>query len=195
MKFNLKMNDNSLFAILLRSPWWISAALAAALVAVFRLLLPDAFAPYAFFVALPIIVIASYAAWQQLRAPGATAVAGTLERVRAMSWQEFSAALEAAYRREGYVVERIAADGADFALAKDGRVTLVGCKRWKVARTGVEPLRELLAAKAAREAHDCVYLATGEVTENARAFATQSGIRLLPDVELVRLFAASSPKS
>ncbi len=195
MKFKLKMNDNSLFAILLRSSWWISAALAAALFAVFRLLLPDTFAPYAFFVALPIIVIASYAAWQQLRAPAASAVASTLERVRAMSWQEFSAALEASYRREGYVVERIAAGGADFALTKDGRVTLVGCKRWKVARTGIEPLRELAAAKAAREAHDCVYVATGEVTENARAFATQSGIRLLPEAELVRMFPGISLKS
>ncbi|MGE0875084.1 MAG: hypothetical protein AB7O31_10490 [Burkholderiales bacterium] len=70
MKFP-KLPENSLFAILLRSRWWISAAIAAVLFAGARLVVA---AEYAFFVALPFAVIAGYAAWGQLRQPGAQRV-------------------------------------------------------------------------------------------------------------------------
>ncbi|MBS1216539.1 MAG: restriction endonuclease, partial [Proteobacteria bacterium] len=76
----LKMHENSLFAILLRSPWWISVAIAAGIVIVARFFLPDA---YAFFVGLPFFVIGVMAGWKQLRAPSASRVAETLESVRA----------------------------------------------------------------------------------------------------------------
>jgi len=42
------------------------------------------------FAALPFAVIAAYVGWQQLRAPSARRVAGALERLRAMSWEDFS---------------------------------------------------------------------------------------------------------
>jgi len=181
------MNKNSLFAVLLRSPWWISIAVAAALFAVARMLLPEAYAPYAIFSALPFIVIGCVALWQQLRAPSAECIAATLESLRSLSWDGFSAALEDAFRRDGYGVSRLNVAGADFELTKSGRVSLVGCKRWKVARTGIEPLRELDAARRAREAHECIYVAAGEITDNARAFAAEKNIRLLHDAELARL--------
>jgi len=180
------LNKNSLFAVLLRSPWWISIAVAAGVFAVTRMLLPEAYAPYAIFTALPFFVIGSYAGWQQLRAPSAAQIAATLESLRALSWDEFSAALEDAYRRDGYTVSRLNIAGADLELTKSGRVTLVCCKRWKVARAGIEPLRDLDAARRAREAHACIYVAAGEITDNARAFATEKNIRLLHDAELVK---------
>ena len=55
----------------------------------------------------------------------------------------------------------------------------MSCKRFKVARTGIEPLRELFAAKEAREVHDCITSPIGEVTDNARAFATSTAIKLV----------------
>ena len=79
-------------------------------------------------------------------------------------------------------------------MTKSGRVTLVSARRWKVARAGVEPLRELEAALRAREAQDCVYVAAGEVTGNATAYAAQNGIRLLQGAELVELLRASKAK-
>lgn len=182
----MEMNKNSLFAILLRSPWWISIAVAAGLFAVARMLLPEAYAPYALFVALPFLVIGCYAGWQQLRAPSAERVAATLESLRALSWDEFSAALEDAYRRDGYGVARPNIAGADLELTKSGRVTLVGCKRWKVARTGIEPLRDLDAARQAREAHECIFVAAGDITDNARAFATEKNIQLLRGADLAK---------
>jgi restriction system protein len=103
-----------------------------------------------------------------------------------MSWEDFSAAIEEAYRREGYTVSRLAGH-ADFELVQGARSTLVACKRWKATRTGIEPLRELEVFRRAREAHGCIYVAAGEVTEGARAFAAQKSIRLVQGAELAKL--------
>ncbi len=189
------MNKNSLFAVLLRSPWWISIAAGAALFAAARALLPVAYGPYAIFSALPFLVIGAVAAWKQLRAPSAERIAATLEALRTLPWDAFSGALEEAFRREGHGVTRIEAAGADFELTKGSRVSLVGCKRWKVARAGVEPLRELYAARLAREAHDCIFVTTGEITANARAFAVEHNIRLLEGDELARLVPGAGRQS
>jgi restriction system protein len=191
----LKMNENSIFAVLLRSPWWMSAGIAAALFTAARLVLPAEYGPYAFFAALPFFVIAGYLGWQQLRAPSEARITRAMDALRALAWTEFSAAVEEAFRREGYSVARIAVAGADLELTKAGRVTLVACKRWKVVRTGIEPLRELDSARQARDAPECIYIATGEVTDNARAFATEKKIRLLHGAELAKLLPLGAARS
>ena len=183
----LKMHQNSIFAILLRSPWWISGGIAGALFGAARALLPTEYAPYAFFVSLPFSVIAAYALWQQVRAPSEAKVAGQVEALRALPAEEFSVALEEAFRRDGYAVNRIARKGVDLELAKAGRVTLVGFRRWKVARTGIEPLRELDAARQAHEAHEAIYVAAGEITDTARTFATGNRIKLVDAPALAQL--------
>jgi restriction system protein len=185
----MKMNENSLFAILLRSPWWISIGVAAATAVASRFMLVKFEMPelYAIFVALPFLVIGSVAGWKQLRAPSAERVAGRLDALRALSWDDFLAAIETAFRRDGYAVNRFKGAGADLELTRAGRVSLVACKRWKATRTGVEPLKELDAAKRASEAGGSIYVAAGDITDNARAFATQANIRLLHDAELAAL--------
>jgi len=181
MKF--QMPKNSAFAILLRSQWWISALIAVALFAASRFVLPTA---YALVVPLPFVVIAGIAAWRQLRAPSAARIAGTLEALRAMPWDSFSAALEDAFRLDGYAVQRLRDEEADFELSRAGRVTLVGCRRWKAALTGVGPLRALHAAARSRKAPECIYVSAGEISANARAFAAEKDIRLLCDAELAK---------
>jgi len=185
MKFQIA--KDSLFAILLRSPWWISIAIAAGIVAVVNFVLPTVPVGYAVFAALPFLVIGAVAGWRQLRQPSAARVGNTVEALRAMSWGDFSNALEDAFRRDGYTVSRLAGVGADFELTKAGRTTLVACKRWKVARAGVEPLRELHEAKRARDAHECLYVATGEITDGARKFATEKNVRIVHGAELAKL--------
>jgi restriction system protein len=184
VKFEL--HHNSLFAVLLRSSWWISGLLAVGIFGATRLFLP---AEFAVFAAAPFIVITLYVAWKQLRAPSAKRIAATLERVRAMSWDELSAAIEEAFRRDGYTVTRLRSErpaGADFELVQGSRSTLLACKRWKATRTGIEPLRELEAARHAREAAECIYVAAGEVTAQARAFAEEHKIRVMEGVELAK---------
>jgi restriction system protein len=183
----LRVHEKSLFAILWRSPWWISAVIAAALFVAAKVLLPERYADYGFFVALPFALIALATAWKQLRKPSAGRVAETVDALRAMSWDDFSTAVEEAYRRDGYAVTRLAGAGADFELAKAGRITLLGAKRWKAARTGVEPLRALHAAARSRGAGESIYFAAGELSDTARAFAAEKGIRLVQDAELERL--------
>jgi restriction system protein len=175
----------SLFAHLSRLPWWLSLLVAAALFMLVRQFLPDAAAAAS---TLPLLGIAGYAAWLQSRVPDPEHVASGLADMRALSWQAFSAGMEAAFRSDGYAVTALARSGADFELRKGGRVALAGCKRWKVAQTGVEPLRELLQAKEAAGAHDCIYVTAGELSQNARRFAEENKMRLICEADLVQLF-------
>jgi restriction system protein len=120
---------------------------------------------------MPFFVIGGIACWKQWQAPSASRIESTLTAVRAMSWPEFSRAIEDAYRAQGYRVSDVAEGAANFEISKDGRTALVHCKRWKVARTGVEPLSELHASKEARNAHECIYVAA------ARSAPTRAPLR------------------
>lgn len=186
----LEMADNALFAILLRSPWWMSLGIAAGIVLAARLVLPPAYALYGAFGALPFLLIGVASAWKQLQAPSATRIADTLVAIRKMSSGDFLIAIGDALRADGHVVSRLsggAAEFAEFETTKGLRTSLVACKRWKAARTGIEPLRELHALKEAREAHECIYVAAGEISGNARAFASEKKIRIMEAAELAQL--------
>lgn len=179
----MKLPENSLFAILLRARWWVSFAIALAVFVAVRAFFPAAAAA---FMALPFAVIGVVAGWRQLRRPSAKRVAATLARARGLPWDGFCSELEQGFRRGGYSVKK-ANGGADFELTHQGFVTLVACKRWKAVRTGVEPLREFDAATRERGAHSRMYVAAGEVTDNAKAFAAEKKIRLIQDEELAQL--------
>jgi len=181
-----RISENSLYAVLMRSPWWVSLLVAAGVFALVRLVLSEA---YAAFAVAPFVLIGALAAWRQLRVPHGAALERRLEALRALSWEAFAPRLEQAWRREGYQVARFEGAGADYELSKAGRSTLVACKRWKARRTGVEPLRELAAAAKARGAAECAYLALGEVTDTAREFAAGNALRLLQGAELAQLLA------
>jgi len=180
------MPKETLFSVLSRSPWWLSVIIAAVLFAGTRLLLPDI---AALFAALPFLALAGYAGWRQSRAPSVANVEETLGKLRAMSWENFSAVIGEAFRRDGYTVTEIPGNAADLELRKNGRVSIACCKRWKVAHAGVGPLRELHAAMQARDADECIYVAAGDLTANARAFASEKAIRLLNGAALVKLVA------
>ena len=181
-----KMNENSLFAILLRSSFVWSFAIAAVMIAAMVAFLPEAYRVVGIISGLPFVAIGCMAAWRQLRSPSEARIARTAEAVRAMSWSEFRTALCEAYRRAGYEVQPIEG-AADLELRKEWRRSLVSCKRWKVGRTGVEPLRDLVKAKEAREAHDCMYVAVGDISDNAREFARKNAVALIGPAELARI--------
>jgi restriction system protein len=183
----LKPAENSLFALLMRSPWWISVAIAAGIAAVATTLLPERYALAAALGGTPFVVVGALAAWRQLRAPSASRVASTLEALGHLTWDQFATALEDALRRDGYAVTRLAGAQAQFEVVKAGRTALVGCRRWKAASLGVGPLRDLHRAAAAREAHEGIYVAVGTVTDNARRFAADNRIRILHGAELAQM--------
>lgn len=177
------MHPNSLFAVLLRSPWWVSMLVAVGIALVLRIFIPI---HYALFGGLPFIIIGAVAGWRQLRRPGTRRIAATLERARALPADEFCAELAKGFERDGYHATRTNG-GADLRLTRQGVVTLVACRRWKASRTGAEPLREFDAATGKLGAHGRMYVAVGEVTDNARAFAREKNIRLLNEEDLARL--------
>lgn len=183
----LKMSQNSIFAVLLRSPWWMSAGVAVLLSAGGFAALPLEYAAMGVFAAVPFAVISLMAAYKQLRAPSGARVQAVTEAVAAMSWADFSRTVEAGFRRDGCEVERLQTPGADFALAKDGHVAIVSAKRWKAARNGVEPLRELQAVREKRGAREAIYIALGDVSDNALQYAKAQGVSLMTAPELSKL--------
>jgi len=183
----LKMAKNSLFAILLRSPWWMSFGLVAAIALAARALLPEPYVVFGVIGGFPFLVIGIMAAWRQLRAPNPARLAEALQAAGGMSWRDFSDAIEQGFARQGYAVTRLKSPAADFQLDKGGRTTLVSCKRWKAASHGLEPLRDLLAAQTAQGAQGSIYISLGSVTDKARSFAQAQGIVLLPENELAQL--------
>ncbi|MPS77443.1 MAG: restriction endonuclease [Achromobacter sp.] len=185
MKF--KMSQNSIFAVLLRSPWWMSAGVALLLSAGGFAALPLEYAAMGVFAALPFAVIAIMAAYKQLRAPSDTRVQAVAQAAAAMSWADFANSVEAGFKRDGCEVQRLQTPGADFALSKDGHVAIVSAKRWKAARVGVEPLRELQAAREKRGAREAIYIALGDVSDNAWAYAKAQGVSLMTAAELTKL--------
>lgn len=178
----MKLPENSLFGVLMRARWWTSALVALGVFGVARLLLPG---NLAFFAALPLGVIACVVGWREIREPRGARLVRRLEALRAMPWEEFAAALEAGYRREGYSVKRIEG-AADFELEKAGRVSLLSARRWKAAVTGIEPLRELASAGEKRGAAECLVAVAGDMSERARAFLAEKGLKALEGTELVK---------
>lgn len=183
----LKMAKNSLFAILLRSPWWMSFALVAAIALAARALLPEPYGVFGVIGGFPFLVIGTMAAWRQLRAPSPARVAEALKAAGGMSWRDFSAAVEQGFARQGYTVTRLNSPAADFKLDKAGRITLVSGKRWKAASHGLEPLRDLVATQTAQDAQGSIYISLGAVTDNARRYAQAQGVMLLSENALAQL--------
>ena len=186
----LKMAPNSLFAILLRSSWWISLALAGVVVAASRA--PSCrpkYWPFGAMGGLPFVAIALIALVKQLRKPGSRRVEAVLQAVRGMSWRDFSQALEDAFTRDGFAVQRIEG-AADFAVTRAGRTALVAARRWKAARHGEEALAALHAQMRARDASECTYIALGELSANAQRFARANGVQVMQEEGLVQLLRA-----
>ena len=176
------MAEKSLFALLLRSPWWISFLVVGLMVLAAGALLPGEYFVVGALASFPIFVVGCIAAWRQLRAPAPAKVAEMLNAVATMPWRSFADTLAAAWTRAGYTVERLAdsSAGADMRLTLGGKTTLVNARRWKAATHGVEPLRDLHAAMQAGDAPAGVYVAAlGQVSDNARLFARDHGIVVL----------------
>jgi restriction system protein len=189
LRLPFKLPPNSLFAVMLRSPWWVSLLIAAVLGLVAAALLPDAFRVVGALSGFPFIVIAAMAAQRQWRLPSAARVQQTQAAASALGWPAFQALLDAGFRRNGFeVLPAPGGEAVDFVLQRQGRRTLVSARRWKSARLGVEPLRALQAARQAddtmADAPRAVCICLGGASENAAAYAREHGIALWQAAEL-----------
>jgi restriction system protein len=176
-------SQTTLFQLLARQPWWITVLVAFGMFWLAYAVYP----PVAPFFALPFTVLAIYIGFQQWRSGVPSNPSERLEALRNMSWENFSAAVTESYRRQGYAVTPARAQGYDFTLAKDGRVTLLQCRRWKVNQVGADPVRELARAVDREQAYRGICLATGEFSLPARKIAAAEPVALVSGTELAML--------
>jgi restriction system protein len=180
MKF--KMAPNSLFAILLRNPWWISFLLAAVISAICAALLPKELVVFGVLGTTPFLVTGFVALKRQWNAPSKAAREAEIARQAGLSWKDFSNELESRWKKQGFVVERlnerVSKGAADFRLEKSGQTTLVAAKRYKAAAHGIEPLQALVALQKEHGADHAAYICLGDLSEQALAFAKNHGLRV-----------------
>lgn len=178
------MAKNSMFAVLLRSPWWISVAIALVLGLLGLALLPQQLSAAGALMGLPFAVIGALAARRQWQLPGTACIAQTRQAVATMAWPAFAGLLEQAFRRDGFTVARSKRAAVDFELERKGRRMLVSARRWKSARMGLEDLRALQAARNATDTPDALYIGLGSLTDNAQPFAAAHDIAVWQAPEL-----------
>ena len=185
MKF--KMSEKSLFATLLRAPWWVSFLVMFGVALVAGALLPEAYKIAGMLGAFPFFVIGVMAAWRQRSAISPNRIQELVEQARGMGWRDFSVLVEEALRQQGFVVTRLNDGPADFQIEKNGRVTLVSAKRWKAATVGAEHLLELLAVRESRDAFSCTCMSLGVFSQAAIDLANDSPMQLLGSANIAQL--------
>ncbi len=185
MKF--KMSEKSLFATLLRAPWWVSFLVMSGVALVAGALLPEAYKTAGMLGAFPFFIIGVMAAWRQRNAISASRIQELVEQARGMGWRDFSLLMEAALRQQGFVVTRLNEGPADFQIEKNGHITLVSAKRWKAATVGAEHLRELLTLRERREAFSCTCMSLGVFSQAAIDLASSSPMQLLGAANIAQL--------
>jgi len=185
MKF--KMAEKSLFATLLRSPWWVSFLVMLAVALVAGALLPDPYKGVGMVSGFPFLVIGVIAAWQQRNALSAERIQELTEKARSLSWTDFSTLIEKGFNRQGFVVRRIQNGAADFKLEKNGQITWVSAKRWKAATVGAENVRDLIQALENHEAGSCSFITLGQFSQTAIALANKNRVQLMGPKNIAQL--------
>lgn len=99
----------------------------------------------------------------------------TLDWVNGLSWQEFENLVGEIFRARGYFVENTGGGGADggidLRLSREGQSTLVQCKRCKVFKVGVKPIREFFGVMASEGVGLGIFVSSDIYTNEALPFA------------------------
>jgi restriction system protein len=175
-------SQETLFQVLLRKPWWFSLIVTAALFGITHFIFP----PVAPFMALPFGLLTLYIAFRQATGSAPLNVPAKLAVLRALSWDEFSSQLVKGYEKLGYVVEAAKESDFDFRLTKDGRVTLLQCRRWKAGETGIGPIRALDGALKRHDAYKAISVSAAVFTPAAYQYVAGKPILLLGGFDLLR---------
>ncbi len=181
-----KMSENSLFAILLRSAWWYGIAIGLALIAISLVLFRGQFLLLGLFAAVPFFVIAGIAGYRQSKQPSQKRMLEVYEQTRKMKASQIADKIAANYVDARFDSEPFKGNAADLLLTRGNRTLLLCAKRFKAGNTGVDPLKQLVAAGEGVEATEYAYVALGEVSSAAIDYANQNDIEL---IQIARLSA------
>lgn len=173
-------------------PWWASVALAGFAYVFLPAMLPPLVVKSGIvgIVCLGLLAIAAISALRSWKTGHMLERQTGLESLRALSWKRFEDLLGEAYRRQGYRVAETLGGGADggidLVLRRDGRTSLVQCKRWKQP-VPVQVVRELYGVLIDRGAAGAKLIATTTFTRDAMAFAAGKPIELVGSKALLEL--------
>jgi restriction system protein len=190
--------------LLLKLPWWVSAALGVLVFVAMRWFIPAKIdqnaSRHPFTVALvklsplPLLLFALIAVGSYLFGKKRHRLVNdltSLEKLRETPWKDFEYLVAEAFRRQGYQVDyslgQSADGGVDLTLRKDGHISLVQCKSWKVFSVGAPVIREMFGLMTAEQADEAIIVITGKFTREAQAFAAGKPIRLIDGPELLAL--------
>ena len=115
----------------------------------------------------------------------------SLESLSKLHWKTFEDILAEIFRRKGYSVKEQLGGGADggidLALRKDGKTTLVQCKRWADKAVGAPVVRELYGIMASENADEGILVTTSKFTKECQSFAQGKPIKLIDGETLLPL--------
>ena len=183
-----KMREGSLFAVLLRSPWWYSLLIAFVLVSISLLLVGSRYVIFGIALGIPFVVIACLSAYQQLQRPGPKRILEVVESARKMSSKQVAAKIASHYEKQNFDIAPYKGNAADLEIERGRYKFLLCSKRFKAANTGIEPLKQLVESGEKIEATGYLYVALGAVTDNARTYAAQHDIELVQGEALAGFF-------
>lgn len=206
---NLRMSNmfrrrESNLELLLKAPWWISAALGLISFSALRWGLPawagdvnarqmiaKGVSPLA---PLPLLFFSLIAFGSFLFAKKRRRLVDeqtSLEKLRETGWKDFEYLVAEVFRRQGYDVDyslgRGADGGVDLTLRRNGRTALVQCKQRKVFSIGAPVIREMFGLMTAKNADEAIIVITGKFTRDAQEFAAGKPIRLIDGPQLLAL--------
>ena len=104
------------------------------------------------------------------------------DTLRSLDWRQFEALVARAYERHGFVVTRTpdgADGGIDLVLSRGGERWFVQCKHWKAWKVGAPVVREMRGLVAHHGASGGIIVTSGKFSDDAYAFARESGIQLV----------------
>ena len=184
----IKMAEGSVFAVLLRSPWWYSALIGAAFLLA-SLALPSAqIAVFVAAAALPFLGIAMFAAYKQFQRPSRKRILEVDEEARSMSAAEINQKIADNYIEARFDAVEFKGEAAQIELERGNRKLLLNSKRFKAANTGIDPLKQLVNAGEKIEATGYLYVTLGAVSANAAKFAAENNIELVQADRLAEYF-------
>jgi len=110
------------------------------------------------------------------------------QQARNMRADEIAAKIAENYTSQRFDCTQYAGAVAELELERGNRKLLVSSKRFKAANTGIEPLVKLVEAGKKEEVTEYLYVALGNVSANARKFATENNVELVGADRLAEFF-------
>ncbi|MGV3772102.1 MAG: restriction endonuclease [Verrucomicrobiales bacterium] len=118
----------------------------------------------------------------------------TIETVNGFTWQEFEKLVGLVFSARGYSVEHTGGGGADggvdLRLRKDGETVLVQCKRWKVFKVGVKPIREFYGVMTSEGVDRGIFVSSGVYTKEALEFAEGKPLEIIDGAQFAEMVRA-----